>query len=306
MILKLITSLFLIVGIVCLLNLTPTQISEDLINAFNKRISLRERIHQLRSGKKKKTLGDKLIYTQNALKAMNKGNKFAFVVCTSLILIVVGFVTAVLINNIFLAPTFAVALAIVPFIYVKNIMDTYEKHIRDELETTLSIITTSYCRSENIIEAVRENLSYIRPPLREHFSSFVSEASFILNIKDALLNLRKRVDDEIYREWCDALLQCQEDSTLKDTLQPIIAKYTDLRVVNSELSSMMTSVRMEYYTMAGLVVGNIPLLYMLNKDWFHTLMYETAGKITLGVCGVVILVTYLFMLKFTKPIEYNG
>ena len=115
-----------------------------------------------------------------------------------------------------------------------------------------------------------------------------------------------KVDDDIFREWCDALIQCQDDNTLKDTLQPIITKLTDVRIVNSELTAMMSSVRIEYYTMDGMVVGNIPLLYVLNKDWFHTLMYETAGKITLGVCGLVIFVTYLFMLKFTKPVAYKG
>ena len=57
--------------------------------------------------------------------------------------------------------------------------------------------------------------------------------------------------------------------------------------------------------MVGLVVGNIPLLYVLNKDWFHTLIFETPGKIVLGICGIVIVVTYFFMLKFTKPVEFK-
>ena len=66
------------------------------------------------------------------------------------------------------------------------------------------------------------------------------------------------------------------------------------------------AVRAEYYTMVGLVVGNIPLLYVLNKDWFHTLIYETPGKIVLGICGIVIVVTYFFLMKFTKPVEYKA
>ena len=66
---------------------------------------------------------------------------------------------------------------------------------------------------------------------------------------------------------------------------------------------MMSAVRTEYYTMVGLVGGNIPLLYVLNKDWFHTLIFETPGKIVLGICGIVIVVTYFFLMKFTKPVE---
>ena len=306
MIFSLIASLFLIVTIVCFFNLTPEQITSDVIKLFSKRESIRDRIHSLRTGKKKKSLGQRLIYMKDALTAMGKGGRFGFIICLSLILFAVGGVLAVLINNIFLLPVFATAFAVIPFIYVRSSMDAYEKHIKDELETTLSIISTSYMRSDDIISAVKENLTYIKPPLREHFSAFLSDATLISNTKQALKNLKKKVDDEIFREWCDALLQCQDDSTLKDTLQPIVAKLTDVRIVNTELSSMMAAVRMEYYTMVGLVVGNIPLLYVLNKDWFHTLIYELPGKITLGVCGLVIFVTYLFMLKFTKPIEYKG
>lgn len=306
MIFSLLASLFLIVSIVCFLKLTPEQITNDVIALLSKRESIRDRIHSLRTGKKKKSLGQRLIYMKGALTAMGKGNKFALIICSSFVLFAVGAVVAVLINNIFLVPVFAVAFAVIPFVYVRNSMDAYEKHIEDELETTLSIISTSYMRSDDIIAAVKENLTYIKPPLREHFSAFISDAMLISNTKQALKNLKKKVDDEIFNEWCDALLQCQDDSTLKDTLQPIVAKLTDVRIVNSELSSMMASVRMEYYTMVGLVVGNIPLLYVLNKDWFHTLLFETPGKITLGICGAVILVTYLFMLKFTKPVEYKG
>ena len=125
------------------------------------------------------------------------------------------------------------------------------------------------------------------------------------NIKHALYDLKEKVDDEIFREWCDTLIQCQDDRTLKDTLLPIVAKLTDVRIVNNELKTMLSSVRAEYWTMVALVVGNVPLLYLLNKDWFHTLLFSTPGKITCGICGVVILMTALFMLKFTKPIEYK-
>lgn len=306
MIFNAISLLLIIIAVVNFLDLTPKRISEDLMTVFNKKESLIERSEQKKNGRKKKSIGQKLIYVQYALTAMGKGDKFAFVICSSVVLFAAGVIFAMLINNVFLIPVFAVAFAIIPFVYVSTNMEHYEKHIKDELETTLSIITTSYVRNDDIIGAVEENLNYIKPPLREHFAAFIGDATFIADTKKAIINLKNKVDDDIYKEWCDALIQCQDDSTLKDTLQPIIAKLSDVRIVNNELSSMMSAVRMEYYAMVGLVVGNIPLLYLLNKDWFHTLMFELPGKITLGICGAVILVTYLFMLKFTRPVEFKG
>ena len=307
MIMPMISSLLLIVAIVCFLNLTPQQITEDLMRLTTPKVTLREKARNMRAGKKKKSLGSKLAYTQTALAAMGQENKFALVCCASLVLFAAGAVVAVLIDNIFLLPTLSVALALIPFIYVRNSLSQYEKHIKTDLETTLSTITTSYIRNEDIILAVRENIDYIKPPLRACFNAFIGDAVAVSSsVKQALRNLKEKVDDDIFREWCDALIRCQDDRALVDTLHPIVAKLTDVRVVNSELSTMMAAVRTEYYTMVGLVVGNIPLLYVLNKDWFHTLIYETPGKIVLGVCGAVIIVTYMFLLKFTKPVEYKA
>ena len=307
MIFPMISSLLLIVAIVCFLNLSPQQITEDIMRLATPKVTLREKARNMRAGKKKKSLGSKLAYTQTALAAMGQENKFALVCCASLFFFAAGAVVAVLIDNIFLLPALSVAFALIPFIYVRNSLSQYEKHIKTDLETTLSTITTSYIRNEDIILAVRENIDYIKPPLRACFNAFIGDAVAVSSsVKQALRNLKEKVDDDIFREWCDALIRCQDDRALVDTLHPIVAKLKDVRVVNSELSTMMAAVRTEYYTMVGLVVGNIPLLYVLNKDWFHTLIYETPGKVVLGICGAVIIVTYMFLLKFTKPVEYKA
>ena len=306
MIFPLISCLFLIVAIVCFLHLTPKQIAEDVLELTVKEPTLRDQVRALRTGKQKKSIGQRLLYTQDALTAMGKENKFALIICASLVLFVVGAVLAILLGNVFLVPSFAAFLAVAPFIYVRSSLAQYEKHIAQELETTLSIISTSYVRNSDIILAVKENLGYLKPPLKEHFTAFVNDATYVSDTRQALRNLRSKIKDEVFYEWIDAVLQCQGDSTLRETLQPIVQKLSDIRIVNSELSALMASARMEYYTMVGLVVGNIPLLYVLNKDWFHTLLYETPGKIVLGICGAVIFVTYLFMLKFTKPVQYKA
>ena len=54
-----------------------------------------------------------------------------------------------------------------------------------------------------------------------------------------------------------------------------------------------------------MVLANIPILYFLNKSWYEALMYTTLGKVVLAICGVVIIITALRMVKLTKPIEYK-
>ena len=268
--------------------------------------TMRDKSRNLRGNKKKHRLYRTLVKMKTALAATGKSKQFTIVCCASLILFAAGIIVSVLIDNIFLMPVLSVAFALIPFFYTTSTLSYYEKNTKEELETALSIITTSYVRSDDIVAAVRENIKYIKPPLRDVFKSFEGEATAISsNIKRALYKLKSMVDNEIFWEWCDTLIQCQDDRTLKDTLLPIIAKLTDVRIVNSELKTMLSSARNEYWFMVALVVGNIPLLYLLNKDWFHTLLFTTPGKLVCGICGMVILITALFMMKFTKPVEYK-
>ena len=174
------------------------------------------------------------------------------------------------------------------------------------METALSIITTSYVRNDNIINAVKENIRYLKPPIKGIFESFLAETSSITpDIKVAILHLKEKISDSIFEEWCDVLLSCQNDRTLKDTLMPVVSKLTDVRLVNNSLKTMLDNARREYYTMVVMVVANIPILYIINKDWYNALMNTTLGKVVLAICALVIFITAMRLNKITKPVEYK-
>ena len=295
-----------IISIYLLLDLNADRITDNLMNLITPNDTLADKAKMIREGKKKHGLYRKLMNLKNALTAAGKEKQFGAVCCASVVLFAAGIFLSVVIHNVFLMPVLSIALALVPFFYTASTLSYYEKHTKEELETALSIITTSYVRNDDIVSAVRENIQYIKPPLRDVFMAFEGEATAISsNVKHALYNLKDKVDNEIFREWCDTLIQCQDDRTLKDTLLPVVGKMTDVRIVNSELKTMLAAARNEYWVMVALVASNVPLLYLLNKDWFHTLLYTTAGKATCGVCGLVILITALLMMKYTKPVEYK-
>lgn len=62
----------------------------------------------------------------------------------------------------------------------------------------------------------------------------------------------------------------------------------------------------------ALLIGNVymvpilPLLYFLNEDWFHTLLFTTPGKIALAICAAIILFALTQIMKLSRPIEYGG
>ena len=295
-----------VIATAVLLGLTPETITEDIMRFASPKQTLREKVLVAKGKKRSRKLTVELNRIRDALNSTGKGSQFTVACAASLLGIIGGCVAAVAINNYFLIPAFAFAFALIPFGFAKRTINYYDKHIQEELETALSIITTSYVRNDDIVTAVEENVQYLKPPVKDIFAGFVAENRMITsNIKQSIKHLKERVNNGIFAEWCDTLISCQEDRTLKDTLMPIVAKLTDVRIANSEIKGVLGAARIEYFMMAGMLVANIPLLYFLNKDWYSALMNTVPGKIVLAISALAIVITALFMFKWTKPVEYR-
>ena len=302
----LICFLLITAGAIILLRLNPEKITDDLMRFVSPKQTLREKVMTAKGKKRSRKLTVELNRIRDALEQTGKGGQFSIACAASVVLMILGCILAIMIDNAFLIPVFAIAFAMIPFAYAKRTVNYYDNHIKEELETSLSIITTSYVRTDDIVTAVKENMQHLKPPVKEIFAGFVAENMMIsADIKQSIRHLKEKVSNSIFDEWCDTLIACQDDRTLKDTLMPIVSKLTDERIVNNEIKGMLVAARTEYFMMAAMVVGNIPLLYFLNKDWYAALMYTTLGKIVLAVCGLAIIVTAMLMFRFTKQVEYR-
>ena len=241
------------------------------------------------------------------LRSMGRAEKFTAVKQLSLLLFAVGAVLALLINNVYMVPILGIGFSLAPIWYLRSTAASYKKHLNEELEMSISIITTSYLRTEDLIKSVKENLPFINEPVKSTFSAFVSEAELInANLVSAINSMKMKVPNRVFHEWCNILIQCQSDRSMKQTLPTITQKFSDVRIVQSELEAMMQGPRREAITMVFLVIANIPLLYFLNQDWFHALLFTTPGKIALAICGAIILFSVSQIMKLSKPIEYGG
>ena len=79
-----------------------------------------------------------------------------------------------------------------------------------------------------------------------------------------------------------------------------------MRIIQSELEAIINEPKKEAITMMFLVVGNIPLLYVLNRSWFETLMFSLPGKITLAICAAIVLFSFTRIMQLSKPVEYKA
>lgn len=297
----------LIAGAFLILGLSPLEFTDGLFGFLTRKDqSIRAQINESTNRKKARFLRREIIEVQEILKLTGRASRFSMVCAVSLLLFAAGAAFAILLNNVFLVPVLAVGLMFLPFWYIRLTATHYKKTVAAELETALSIITTSYLRNEDILTAVEESVQYLNPPVKNVFTEFLAQTQLIdPDVEAALHAMKPKIQNDVFHEWVDAISSCRYDRSLKTTLTPIVSKLSDMRIVNAELEYLVSEPRKEFIIMAMLVVGNIPIMYMLNRDWYHTLMHSMVGQIILAVCAAAIFISTAFVIKLTKPIEYR-
>ena len=293
----------LVLGVFRLLGIRFSELFEGYINSPK---SIRDQINEASGKKKKRFIVREIDEVTEIMRMTGREDKIpvVFIVCGSFA--VAGAFIASLFGNAFLIPVLGIGMTFIPVWYIKLTASHFKKDISEELETALSIISTAYIRNEDIVTAVEENISYLKAPIKDVFADFLVQLKLIdSDTEKAIANLKGKVDNDIFHEWCDALIACQQDRNLKSTLTPIVAKLSDIRVVNSELELMVAEPRKEFIIMAMLVAANVPLMYFLNKDWFSVLMYSPLGKFVLALDTAAIFICSAFVVKLTGPIEFR-
>lgn len=296
----------MITGAFLIFQVSPKDFSRELIKGLSSGPkSIREEIKETTDRSKPGIFRREIMATQAILHAIGKEEQFPMICALSLMLFAIGAGVAIVMGNFFLVPVLAVGMMLLPFWYIRLTAGHFKKDVAAELETALSIITTAYIRTENLLTAVEENVGHLNPPIHGVFRNFLTRVRIDPNVGTAIVELHAAIDNEVWREWCDTIAACQFDRSLKTTLTPIVAKLSDIRMVNGELEGLVFAPRKEFISMAALVVLNIPLLYFLNKDWYGTFMHTLPGQTVLAVCASAIFISFAFVVKLTQPVEYR-
>lgn len=286
-------------------NITPDVILTDVMELLRPSDRLHIQAENIQRQRRRSDLYAKIQNLRNSLEATGKGKYFPLLFTATGALAIFGIAVAAWLENWFLAPTLVIVLALLPLTYTAKVIERYERSVRDELETALSVVTNAYLRMNDLTAAIGEVIGYIKPPLRDLFEKYLADAAVNPDRKWALYRLRERLDDPVWFEWVTALIQCQDDRTMRDNLQPIVAKLTDVRLVNDQVRGAVTAAKNEYFVIVAFLALNYPLMYSMNREGFEVLVHTPAGKAITGIVAAVVLVTYFVMVRITGTVNYE-
>jgi Flp pilus assembly protein TadB len=268
--------------------------------------ALAKRIRRQRMGPRKNFVVSSISGAKAILYDTGRGDRYERMTAMSLLLGAIGIVIAVLLRNPFMLPVLAVGFYLLPWQYVRLTGVGVRQSLTEELEMTLSAVTNSYLRSENVILAVEENLPTMIPPVSIPFERFLAEVSHVSSdVKTAIYRMKGKLKNNIYDEWLDALIACQDDRALKSQLLPIVEKLSDIRQVTAELNQIIAEPVKEFGIMVLFTFGGIVILRTMNEDWYGTLMYTYPGKITLTIILATVFISIARVINASKPPEYK-
>lgn len=298
-------------GIFSLLRILPADLLHDgsallLRLRSQKKLNLKQQIK--RSVREKKIRGIRKILadSRNVLVLTHQTDRLRWYLSASVILSISGILIGALFQNLFLIPVLAVGLPLLPWLSILLRAATFEKQLNEELETALSMITTSYLRSDNIIESIRENVGSIHYPVREIFEKFLIQADLISSdITQLLEKMRDSLDNAVWRNWVDQVILCREDRTLKSTLQPIVSRLSNVREISGKLDNNMYEPIKEFVSMAVLNILNFPLIRLMYPEWYHSLTDRTGGQILIAAVFTVVFVSLCACVTKSRPVEYR-
>ena len=215
-----------------------------------------------------------------------------------------GVIIGLLLNNILLSFVLAVCMALAPMQYLIFKQSSYQQYINEQMETVLAIVTNAYLQSDDIVQAIKDNMHRIEQPFLSVFKEFVASKTFIdSNIKKNIRQMKAKIDNEFFNEWCDILILCQNDRELKYVLPTIIEKMSDVKQIQAELNTMMYNIYKDHISVTLVVAANIPLMKFLNADWYRLLTTTFAGQIIVAITFAVIFISTAYVVKVNKPVS---
>ncbi len=272
----------------------------------NKHISMKKQVDMLRGKNRKNFLVRSFNEASSILKDTHQEQRIKGIYILSVICGAFGLVISAIFGNPFLAPPLTIGAALIPVWLVKLTAAQNMKQLNDELEVALSGITMSYIRNSNIIMAVEENIPYMNGTVKYAFTRFVNESRLInSNVSIGIQKLRMAIDNDTFHEWCDAIYQCQSDTALNVTLFPIVNKFSETKSIQAELDTLMMVPFKDTISVVVLVILSIPLMYLINPEWYALLTETVGGKLVLSGVAVIIIFAINKAIGLTKPIKHG-
>ena len=305
MIVPIFMAVALCAGLFLLLNLNLSDLLKSVF-AHRRKESLKTRLLATQGLKRQSFLEKQFFKTHEVLRITGREAKIPFYRRLSVLLAVLGAAVGILTFNPPLTLVLALAGLLIPQFTVQMSAARFQKESREELFTALSLVTSSYERTGNLVWAVEENIEHIHPPVDAVFSEFLRQCRVVdPSVPHALNHVSGMLDNAIWREWCDSMQLCIQNPAQKNILRAIVEKSGRQNRIQNELDSLLPHPMQQTMLVMSMALINIPIVCFLFSDFAGILFHTIQGKCGLAVIAAAVLFAVYKAIHAARPVEYG-
>jgi len=296
-------ALLVTAGLFILTGTRPGDVTSELKKPFEKEVNRKRRIRQM-TGKKPSPVQYMIEEAVTMLDASGMGEQVSTYRNMAVLLAVAGFLFGLVIDNLLVSGVLSIGLAMTPLTIIRMRTADYARMIGEKLEVAMGSVTNSYIATGNLLTAVERVLPMLPVPVSDIFKRFQVDMQYVDgNTVRAIQHMRNAVDNWYWQEWCNALIQCQDDVSLNRTLSGIVERLSEMRQIQMEVDTTLRKHMSDYVVTVMLVLGSIPLMGLMIPDWYDMLMTTLPGKITLAIVLATVLITSVWVSRAHTPAE---
>lgn len=239
------------------------------------------------------------------LKNTGQENRQASFLCKCIFLSIAGFGAGCFLKNPAAALLLSVLFFLIPVWKLKIYAIRYDRYLSSQLESALSLITASYVRTNNLENAMSENLPYIDPLLRAVFEEFLTEYRMNADLERCICNLSQKVSNKVFTEWCTGLIKANRNSVLREELMLIASKFSSIRIVQENLDTETGEILSQYVIMLVLLVFTVPMIYFVNYEWFTYFFSHPLGKCSVAFGVFALGYGIQSIVRCSAPVRYD-
>ena len=297
------SALLIMAGLFLITGIRPMDVTAVLLKPFKHRKERQLRIRVI-TGKKPGFIQRQLRDAQQMLDAAGMSEQVSTYKWLAVILAFLGFAFGLVIENTLAAIVMGTGLAIAPLAIIRSRTGEYFRSLHAKLEIGMGIVTNAYIQSGDLVGTVQNSLHLLPSPLDDIFGRFLVETQFIdANLVRAIEQMRERIDNRYWRDWCSVLIQCQHDRQLRFALPGIVERLGEMRRAQMEVDTTIRKHFGDYIITVMIVLGSIPLMGFMMPDWYDMLMHTLPGKITLSVILFAVLSTAIWVARINQPMD---
>lgn len=296
-------ALLVTAGLFILTDTRPQDVMGELKKPFEKEVNQKRRIRQI-TGKKPSPTQRMMEEAVTMLAASGMGEQVSTYRNMAILLSVAGSLFGLVIDNLLVSLVLSIGLAMTPLTIIRMRTADYARMVSEKLEMAMGSVTNSYIATGNLLTAVERVLPMLPAPVSDIFMRFQVDMQYVDgNTVRAIQHMRNAVDNWYWQEWCNALIQCQDDVSLNRTLSGIVERLSEMRQIQMEVDTTLRKHMSDYVVTVMLVLGSIPLMGLMIPDWYDMLMSTLPGKITLAIVLATVLITSVWVSGAHKPAE---